>query len=34
MASSLRYHIRIVREVPSFAQNFIPRLTDKQDFGL
>lgn len=33
MASPLRYQIRIVREVPSFAQNFIPRLTDKQDFG-
>ena len=33
MASPLRYQIRIVREVLSFAQNFIPRLTDKQDFG-
>ncbi len=33
MASLLRFHIRIVQEVPSLAQNFIPRLTDKQDFG-
>lgn len=33
MASLLRYQIRIVQEVPSFAQNFIPRLPDKQDLG-
>ncbi len=33
MASLLRFQIRIAQEVPSFAQNFIPRLTDKQDFG-
>ena len=33
MASPLRYQISIVQEAPSFTQNFIPRLTDKQDFG-
>ena len=33
MASLLRFQIMIVQEVPSLAQDFIPRLTDKQDFG-